>query len=277
MPNVAEFHPQIVHFVIALGFVGIGLRLVSLTGRLTWTRPAGAALLILAAGASVAAVKSGDQAHGPAERVPGARDAVVEHEEYGEKARNALLVIGALELLGLAVSRKEQWQRAVHLVSAAGCLYGGVMLFETGEHGGELVYSYAGGIGLRTGDSADVRRLLVAGLYHQAQADRKAGNGEAAARLIDEMQWRMPEDTTVTFIAIESRIQDRQDPRGALDALAAVTVPEDNLRFTLRKALLTSDAYAALGLKDSALMTLGTLRKEFAANRAVQDAIAKLK
>jgi hypothetical protein len=151
------------------------------------------------------------------------------------------------------------------------------MLYETAEHGGELVYSYAGGIGLRSGDSADVRRLLVAGLHHQAQADRKAGNGEAAARLIDEMQWRMPDDTTVTFIAIESRIQDRQDPRGALDGLAAIAVPTDNLRFILRKSLLTADAYAALGLKDSALMTLGALRKDFAENRAVQDAIAKLR
>ena len=277
MPNIAQFHPQIVHFVIALAFVGFGFRLVSLTGKLAWTRQAGAALLIMAAVASVLAVESGEQAHGPAERVPGARDAVVEHEEYGEKARTGLLIIAGLELIGLALGRKEQWQKAVHVASAIAFLYGGFLLFEAGEHGGELVYSYAGGVGLRTGDSTDVRRLLVAGLYHQLQSDRKAGNAEGAARLADELQRRMPDDLAVTFIGIESRIKDRNDARGALDALATVQVPGDSPRLVLRKGLLTADAYAALGLKDSALAALQALQKDFAQSPALRDAIEKLK
>ncbi|HEX9166714.1 MAG TPA: DUF2231 domain-containing protein [Gemmatimonadales bacterium] len=277
MPNIAEFHPQIVHFVIALAFVGFALRLVSLTGRLSWTREAGAALLIMAALASVAAVESGDQAHGPAERVPGARDAVVEHEEYGEKTRTALLIIAALEVAGLALARKEQWQKAAHIASAVAFLYGGFLLYETGEHGGALVYSYAGGVGIRSGDSTDVRRLLVAGLYHQLQADRQAGDADGAARLADELQRRMPGDLTVTFIGIESQLKDRNDARGALDALSAVQVPADSPRFTLRKGLLTADAYSALGLKDSALAALEALRKDFAESPAVRDAIEKLK
>jgi uncharacterized membrane protein len=277
MPNIATFHPQIVHFVIALAFVGFAFRLVSLTRRLPWTRQAGAALLILSALASIAAVKSGEEAHGPAERVPGARDAVVEHEEYGEKARTGLLIIAAIELAGLALARKEQWQRAAHIASAIAFLYGGFLLYEAGEHGGELVYSYAGGVGVRSGDSADVRRLLVAGLYHQLQEDRKAGNADGAARLADEMQRRMPEDLTVAFIGIESRIKDRGDARGALDALAAVQVPGDSPRYVLRKGLLTADAYKALGLRDSALAALEALRKDFQENRALQDAIANLK
>jgi uncharacterized membrane protein len=276
MPNIAALHPQIVHFVIALAFVGFAFRVISLTGRLSWTRQAGAALLIMAALASVAAVKSGEQAHGPVERVPGARDAVVEHEEYGEKARTGLLIIAGLELIGLALARKEQWQKAAHIASAVAFLYGGFLLFEAGEHGGELVYSYAGGVGIRSGDSTDVRHLLVAGLYHQLQADRKAGNPEGAARLADELQRRMPDDLSVAFIGVESRIKDRNDARGALDALASIQIPTDSPRYALRKGLLTADAYSALGLKDSALAALEALRKDFAENQALQEAVAKL-
>lgn len=277
MPNIAAQHPIIVHFVIALAFVGFAFRLISLTGRMEWTRQAGAALLILSALASIAAVKSGEQAHGPAERIPGARDAVVEHEELGEKARTALLIIAALELAGLALARKEQWQKAAHIASAVAFLYGGFLLFEAAEHGGELVYSYAGGVGTRTGDSTDVRRLLVAGLYHQLQSDRQAGNAEGAARLAEEMRRRMPEDLTVAFIVIESQLKDRGDARGALDALGAVQLPADSPRLALRRGLLTADAYSALGLKDSALAALEALRKDFAESPAVREALDRLK
>ena len=58
------------------------------------------------------------------------------------------------------------------------------MVYETSEHGGELVYSYAGGLGIRTGDEKDIERLLLAGYYNQAMADRKAGRSDSAAQLI---------------------------------------------------------------------------------------------
>jgi len=55
MPDIGPLHPQIVHFVIALGLVGIVLRLVSLVARASWLSPAAATLIIVAAAASVAA------------------------------------------------------------------------------------------------------------------------------------------------------------------------------------------------------------------------------
>src|SRR5690606_2299150 len=70
MPDIGVFHPQIVHFVVALGIVGVVLRLVSLTGKLPWTRQAATVLLLVAAVSAVAAAKSGDQAHGMVERIP---------------------------------------------------------------------------------------------------------------------------------------------------------------------------------------------------------------
>ena len=69
--SLAALHPQIVHFVIALLFVGVVLRCVSLTGRAPFTGPAARVLLLVGTGAAVLAVQSGTAAHGPVERVPG--------------------------------------------------------------------------------------------------------------------------------------------------------------------------------------------------------------
>lgn len=272
MPNIAVFHPQIVHFVIALFFVGLAFRLISLTGRMTWTHSAAAALLILSALASVAAAKSGDQAHGPAERVPGARELVEHHEETGERARNVLLVVAVLELAAVIFAR----QKLVRGLAAVAGVVGAYFLYEAAEHGGEVVYSYAGGVGTRSGDSADVRRLLIAGLYHQSRLDREAGRPEEAARLTDEMVRRVANDPTVTYLAIESRIRDRKDPQGALTDLAAIQAPADNPRLVTRHGLLTAEALEAAGQRDSARAVLNALATRFPENAGVRQALERL-
>lgn len=277
MPNIAVFHPQIIHFVIALFFVGLGIRLVSFFLWSSWTRPAGAALLIMAGLASIGAVRSGTQAHGPVERIPGAREAVQDHEEKGEDAQTWLLVVAGLELVGLAFGKRAGLQKGAHAVSALVGLYAGYVLFEAAEHGGDLVYEYAGGPGIRSGDTADVRRLLVAGLYNQAQRDREAGRSEEAARLTDELVQRMPGDQTVAFLAIESRIKDRKDPQGALTDLAAMAFPADQPRLSIRHALLTAEALKAAGMADSAGVILAALKQKYPDNPGVQRAIDALK
>jgi len=277
MPNIATLHPQIVHFVIALFFVGLGIRIVSWFLWPTWTRPAGAALLMLSALASVGAVQSGKDAHGPVERIPGARDIVVHHEEKGEQARNWMLGIAALELIALAFASKATIQRGVHVVSGLAGLYVGFVLYEASEHGGEIVYEYGGGPGLRSGDTTDIRRLLIAGLYNQAQRDREAGRSEEAARLTDELVRRMPGDVSVSFLGIESRIKDRKDPQGALTELALVTVPDDTPRLVIRHALLTAEALNAAGMGDSAKAVLAVLKQKFPDNPGVQRAIDALR
>src|SRR5256885_16016734 len=61
--SLAALHPQIVHFVIALLFVGVLFRCVSLTGRAPFTGPAARVLLLVGTGAAVLAVQSGTAAH----------------------------------------------------------------------------------------------------------------------------------------------------------------------------------------------------------------------
>lgn len=272
-----ELHPLIVHFTIVLTIVGVAFRLVSLAGRpaFAFTGPAAATLLILAAATSVVSVRTGVAAHGPVERAPGGRPPVMEHEEWGERTQTVLLVLGVIELAGLALRRSPK-VKIVHGLAAVVGLAAIFAVYETGEHGGELVYSYAGGVGLRTGDPKDVERLLLAGYYHQAMADRQAGRAAQAADLIAQAAKRFPSDPEVGMLAAESLLVDQKNPQGAIDALAALQVPADNRFMAFRKATLQADAYEAAGQKDAAIAALEGILKTFP-NPRIQQRIEALK
>jgi uncharacterized membrane protein len=279
VPNLAVFHPQVVHFVIGLLFVGVAARLVSLLplrGRLSFMGPMAALLILLGTGASLLAVHSGLDAHGPAERVPGARDAVVEHEEWGERTRNVFIVVALLEIVALALASRKRVAEGLRFVSAAAGLAGLVVLYEASEHGGTLVYDYAGGVGIRSGDRADVRRLLVAGLYHNIQAARDSGRKEDAARLTDELMRQTPADAGARFLGVESLIRDREDPRAALATLATMDVPADDRRLQVRKGMLTVQAYRAAGFNDSAKSTIEGLKQRYPNDPRLEAALKRL-
>jgi uncharacterized membrane protein len=277
MPDIAALHPIVVHFVIALGIVGVVFRLVALTGRMGWTGPAATVLILGAAGASIVAAESGEQAHEWAERIPGAGEVMHEHEEAGEKARNVLVVIAVLEAAAL-VFRGSRAPLAKGLRVAAGL--GGIVacyfLYEAGEEGGELVYSYAGGVGTRTGDNADVRRLLIAGLYHQARVARDSSQLEEAARLTDELRRQAPQDLSVALLGAQSLLHDRKDPLGALAAVSSLSPPADDPRAAVRIGLLKSEIFVALNQPDSARAVVTALSQQFPESRWVADALKKL-
>lgn len=280
MPNLAVFHPQIVHFVIALLIVGVGMRVVSLTGKLRFTSPAATSLILIGTLAAWLAVRSGTDAHGPVERIPGARAAVIEHEEHGKTALNVFLAVAALELIGLAMMRKEsvvRHARWIYGASAIVGLYGCFQLYETGEHGGELVYSYAGGPGLRTGKPEDTERLLTAGLYNEAMADRKAGKHAEAAELIALLAKRNPGDTTVQLLNAESLSLDSKKYPEALAALNAVSTAPTDARLGARKANLRTDIFLAMGQRDSARATLAAAVAAFPQNVRLKARLDSIK
>jgi len=276
MPNIAYWHPQVVHFVVALLFVGVALRLIWLAGRWSFTGPAAALLIFLGTAAAVVAVKSGTDAHGPAERIPGARDAVLEHEELGERTRNIFLVVAALEIAALAWS-KRPWRRWVLAASGVIGVGGLAVLYEASEHGGELVYRYASNVGLRYGDSSDVQRLLLAGLYQQAMQDRAAKRPEAAAQTLEQLATRFPADPSIQLLRAESKVLDLKDGKAALAALAGLTVPPDNPQLRTRYGLIQADAYVAAGFPDSARATLEALSRAFPTNQRIRQRLEQLK
>jgi uncharacterized membrane protein len=275
MPNIAYFHPQIVHFVVALLFVGVLLRLASLANKWAFTGPAAATLLLLGTAAAVAAVRSGSDAHGPVERIPGARSAVTEHEDAGEWARDVFLVVAALEIAALALGTRPV-RRWVLAASGVVGLVGLGTVYRASELGGQLVYKYAGGVGTRYGDSTDVQRLLLAGLYQQAMQERAAKRPEAAAQTLELMTQRFPGDPNVQLLHAESQLLDLKDAKAALTTLAQITVPQDNRALTSRMAFLKADAYAAAGFKDSARVTLETLSQAFPNNPRIKQRLQQL-
>ncbi len=259
---VAALHPLVVHFTIALALVGVLFRLVSLLGRPAWVSPAATTLILLAALSSVVSVRSGTAAHGPVERTPGARPAVEEHEEWGERAQVILLLLGAVELVALALRRSPKLRIAHGAAAVVGIVAAGAV-YEAASHGGELVYAYAGGVGLRSGDPKDTERLLLAGYYHQALADRKAGQPQRAAQLARQAVERFPSDPEVQMFAAESLLRDEKNPQAAIDALNAVQVPDSSRVQRIQRANLQADAFEAAGQREAAIAVLTPIAEAF--------------
>jgi hypothetical protein len=216
------------------------------------------------------------EAHGPVERVPGSAQAVSEHEVWGQRAQNAFVLVGVLELAALAL-RSRGRAKPLLVASAVVGLGGLYVLYEAGERGGNLVYSYAGGVGIRTGASEDVGRLLLAGLYHQAELDRRAQRPEDAAALIELAARRFPADPTVQLAAAESLLLDRKDAAAAVAALERISVPAGDRRQRLRRAFLLADALESAGRKPEAVSALEPLSTEFPQNERLKRRIEQLR
>ncbi len=259
MHPLAYYHPILVHFAIVLCILGVAFRLVSLTGKARWTNPAALTLILLGAGATILAATSGLRAHGPVERIPGVAEAVEDHEEWGIRTRNIFILIALIELVAVGL-RGRKAGSVIRAVSGVVGIGGLLALYEAGEHGGTLVYSYAGGIGTWSGDPADVNRLLIASLYNGALAARTAGRKDEASRLIDQLSQLRPSDPAVRLLSIESRIKDKGDPAGALTELRELPPAEG--RAKMQRAILASQAYQALGRRDSARAVLQSLVTE---------------
>lgn len=277
LPGIGAYHPHIVHFAIALLFVGVLFRLVSLTGRLAFTHAAATTLIVLGTIAAIGAARSGEDAHGPVERVPGVREAVVEHEAWGERAVNVFLIVVVAEVVALALTlRRHRYMRVAAGVAAVLGVIGALVLWRAADHGGDLVYSYAGGVGLRTGDPADVNRLLISGMYHQALQDREAGRGAEGADLIDVAARRFPDQLELQLLAIEWTTDVRRDPGAALQRLDAVRIPQENARLRARAGLARAAALQAQGNAEGARAVLKTLQAEFPDNRQVQRRLEEM-
>lgn len=165
----------------------------------------------------------------------------MEHEEWGERTQAMLLIVGAFEILGLVIRRSPK-VKLVHGAAALAGLAAVFCVYEAGEHGGELVYGYAGGVGVRSGDPEDVQRLLLAGYYHQALAERAAGRADQAAALFSAAAAQFPSDPEVRMLEAESTLRDRKNPQAALDQLARINPPAGNRFIASQLASLQADA-----------------------------------
>ena len=275
MPDIGYFHPQIVHFIIAGLLIGIGFRWLSLTGKFPWADRPATIILVLGAIVSVFAVLSGTQAHELAERIPGVAKAVQDHEDAGHDVRDFFLIIAAVELLAL-VPAFAKWRKWLLILSGVLCIWGAYDIYDVGRLGGVLVYSYAGGVGMRTGDSADVNNTVRAALYNRALLDRQQKNADAAAKDFAELAQRFPNDPQVQLAAIGSLVTDKKDPTAALAALRAMPVPPDSSRMWGRYQSVRADAFEALGQKDSARAVVQAMLAKFPQSERLKARLQKL-
>lgn len=273
---MAGLHPQVVHFTIALAIVGVLFRFISLLGRPAFVSPAATTLLVLAAAASVVSVQSGEAARNIVERAPGVSSAVAAHEAWGARARNALILLGAVEVVGLLLQRSSK-ARTVNAAVATVGLVAVFCVYQASVHGGELVYSYAGGVGTRSGDPKDVQRLMLAGLYRQAMEDRKRGDGQAAGELLALAARRLPSDPEARMLAAESLLVDGGNPQAALEALSAIEVTPDAEGLRARRATLQADAFLAAGQKEAAIAVLQPITEAFPNQSQIKQRIDELR
>lgn len=294
MPFIGPYHPQIVHFVIVPLILGLPIYVLGLVlkrPRYFW--PMASILLVVGTVSAWLAVESGGEAHELAESIPGAAQAVRTHEELGHETSDIFTGILIVELLAIATAwrtgqlgggegREKSTSALRHaptvlrVVVAASWVWGAWVVYETGEHGGDVVYSYAGGVGMRTGKPQDVGHLLMAGLYNESNLERRDGDHAGAAGLVDVMVAQFPDDPEVKMLKVESLIVDMKDGRGALDLLATIPSSSNNLRTRIRRALYQSDAYALLSMPDSARAALKSLPERFQQSRMVKDRLEKL-
>jgi uncharacterized membrane protein len=267
MPSLAYYHPVVVHFAVALIPVGLILRVtwVLFARRPAFAHPAAALLLVLGAIATAFAVKSGNDAHGPVEHLPGGGPPLGAHRQWGERARNIALGVAALEIAAMALTlrRKDRAAFAAAAVAGATAMGATYCAYRAGKTGGALVYDHAGGVGIRSGDAAGLDHLLIAGVVQASRADRARGRKAEAADLLALAARRFPDDPEVLLLAAESLLVDRGDAAGALSMLRRLDTPEAAPGVRFQRRLLTADALVAAGQREEALTTLRQMRDEY--------------
>lgn len=156
-PNL---HPLIVHFPLALLVVAVVADAVALwTRRWGWVRPAALALYVAGGVAAIVTYFTGTWA-ADAVRVPAeAEPLLTEHADLGWWT---MWFFGVYALVRLAAHRMEgvRDNRIAEGMLFAVALGGLVLLWETGEHGGEMVYHY--GVGVQAMESAADQRQMKA-------------------------------------------------------------------------------------------------------------------
>ena len=156
-----SLHPLIIHFPIALLLLALFFDVLFLIFRKhTWLNAAANALYVLGGISAVAAFFSGRQAADLAEIPASVHSALAEHADLGQYTAWFFGIYGLLRLVGWW----QNWQEKVVvmlvlLVIAAG---GAVLLFETAEHGAELVYRHGIGVkAVETARKAEAERVAV--------------------------------------------------------------------------------------------------------------------
>lgn len=142
-PNI---HPLIVHFPIALLVVALGADVLALlVRRWGWLRPATVALYVVGGASAALTYLTGTWAADTVSLSAAAQSVLTEHANLGWWT---MWFFGAYALVRLGV---YLWPKTRGRIAVQGMLFlialgGSYLLYETGDHGAEMVYRYRVGV-----------------------------------------------------------------------------------------------------------------------------------
>lgn len=143
LPNL---HPAIVHFPIVLLNLALLFDIAALLlSSKDWIRKTALALLVLGIAFAGITYWSGKQASESVDLSAQAQPVLAEHEDLAEYV---LWFFGIYTGIRLALYFFLPYKRFIHAIMIALALPGLYLLFETADHGGELVYKHAVGVRL---------------------------------------------------------------------------------------------------------------------------------
>jgi len=151
MEFLAQLHPKIVHFPVALLSVYVLLELIGVIFRKDFFSKTAHLILFLGVLAALAAVLTGNQAEDVAHQWAklGANinlDAIETHSTY---ANISLWYFAALLVLRTFLVIKKKFNGSVKYFIAVLSIVGFFFIFQTGLYGGKLVYDYGIGTQLK--------------------------------------------------------------------------------------------------------------------------------
>ena len=159
-PNI---HPMIVHFPIAFIVGAIGADLLSLVfRRWTWLRPATVALYVIGGASAVFTYFTGTWAADTVSIPTGAQSVLTDHSNL---AWWTMWFFGAYALVRLGA---HLWPKTRNRVVVQGLLFavalgGSYLLYQTGDHGAEMVYRYGVGVSQPETEEAEAKPGLTIG------------------------------------------------------------------------------------------------------------------
>lgn len=148
METLASFHPKVVHFAIALLLTYVLLEALFFVFKKDFLNKSATLILFLGVLGAVAALLTGNQAYHYAEYLFDTYDVKIplglidEHEEYAKITTFWFVGILVIRFFLNVKDKFKGWLQVVVLVLA---LVGVYFVYETGEHGGELVYKHGVG------------------------------------------------------------------------------------------------------------------------------------
>ncbi len=151
MEFLAENHPRVIHFAIAFLFAYPFVELLALLLKKDYLEKAAHLILLFGVLAATAAVITGNQA-ADAASILEEKGAIIpfgsinEHEEY---ATITLVYFTALLLLRTFLVLKHKYKGYLKYIIVVLAFIGAYLVFETGDHGGRLVYKFGVGTELK--------------------------------------------------------------------------------------------------------------------------------